>query len=189
MGGRFNREGTVFYFTSNRPGGSDEAADTWNIWQVSKAKDNWSEPTPLKIINNKGMECCPLPLSGGQLLFSGTREQNQWQLLITNGQDERLAGNATVGNAWQWPSYEEPGKFLLFNSMKRPDTKGMDDIYIAKWESGTWGHAKNLGDPINSKAYEDGAIRSPDGKLLIFCRHDTAETPSRVMCVEWSNFD
>jgi Tol biopolymer transport system component len=185
LGGRFNADKTVFYFTSDRPDGSDKADDHWNIWKVNKTVSGWDEPVPLKSINSKGMECCPVPLSNGNLLFSGTRGKDQWQLLISDGKDEVMAGDATITTAWQWPSYESEGEFLLFNSMKRGDTKGMDDIYIATWENGKWGAAKNIGEPINTKVYEDGAILSPDGNLLIFCRHDTGETPSRVMCVEW----
>jgi hypothetical protein len=28
-------------------------------------------------------------------------------------------------------------------------------------------------------------ILSPDEQWLIFCMHETAETPSQVLCVEW----
>jgi hypothetical protein len=187
LGGRFSPDGKVFYFTSNRPGGSINPDDSWNIWQVNKTGTGWADPIPLKEINNKGLECCPVPLSNGKLLFSGTRNKSEWQMLIAEGSVESIAGEATVAAAWQWPSYEDATTgLLLFNSMKRPDTKGMDDIYVSKFENGNWGVAKNLGEPINTKAYEDGAILTPDRKLIIFCRHDTHETPSRVMCVEWT---
>lgn len=185
MGGRFTADGNTLYFTSNRPGGSDNPKDTWNIWQVNKTSTGWTEPIPLKYINNHGDECCPLPLPDGTLMFSGTRNKSEWQLLISTEQKEIHAGDVSLANAWQWPSFEKDG-MLFFNSMKRPDTRGMDDIYVSVLKDGQWTAAKNLGAPVNTNVYEDGAILSPDGKLLIFCRHDTHATPSRVVCVEWN---
>lgn len=187
QGGRFNQDRTEFYFTSDRPGGSTDDKDVWNLWKVSKTAKGWGEPVALLNINSRGMECCPLPLSNGELMFSGSRGKEEWQLLLTgSSNEEKTVIDITLGNAWQWPSYEVKDKYLLFNSMKRSDTKGMDDIYISYWKNGKWEQAKNLGEPINTSVYEDGAILSPDGKLLIFCRHDTGETPSKVMCVEWT---
>ncbi len=182
LGGRFNHDKTEFYFTSDRPGGSDDVNDAWNIWKVRKTKKGWEEPVALKEINNKGMECCPVPLEKGRLMYSGSRNKLEWQIFI----DEKPLENVNISIAWQWPS-SVSNNYLLFNSMKRSDSKGMDDVYLSKFENGTWTPAKNVGEPINTAAYEDGAILSHDGKLLIFCRHDTAETPSRVLCVDISS--
>lgn len=184
MGGRFNHDRTIFYFTSDRPGGSDNKDDVWNIWQVHKTTYGWAEPIPLKNINNKGMECCPVPLANGHLLFSGSRGKEEWQLLISDGKDETHVGDVSDAKAWQWPSYELTGQYLVFNSMKRSDSEGMDDIYVSRWVDGKWGAAINPGPPINTKAYEDGAIFTPDGKTMIFCRHETANSPSKVLCFE-----
>lgn len=71
--------------------------------------------------------------------------------------------------------------------MKRSDSKGMDDIYSAKFINDVWSDIRNLGDVINTTQYEDGAILTPDGKVLIFCRHETGMTPSRVLCVDVQN--
>ena len=68
--------------------------------------------------------------------------------------------------------------------MKRADSRGMDDIYVANLKNGEWQNIRNLGDVINTAVYEDGAILSPDRKLIIFCRHTTGQTPSRVLCVK-----
>ncbi|HZY78703.1 MAG TPA: hypothetical protein VFE50_04220 [Cyclobacteriaceae bacterium] len=184
MGGRLNAGGTALYFTSDRPGGSDDPKDTWNIWRVDLHGGEWGKPVPLKSVNNKGDECCPVPLLSGDVLFSGSRAKDQWQMLVANDADEHVS-ELSISTAWQWPSYVIEKKFLFFNSMKRADTKGMDDIYVSKWEGSKWGTPKNLGAPVNTNVYEDGAMLSPDGKLLIFCRHETGETPSRVLCVEW----
>ena len=88
--------------------------------------------------------------------------------------------------AWQWPSsFDKKGEILFLNSMRRMDTKGMDDIYISFQQNEVWSQPINIGNPINTVAYEDGAILSPDEKWLIFCRHESSTTPSRVLCIQW----
>ncbi len=49
---------------------------------------------------------------------------------------------------------------------------GDSDIYVSfKKEDGTWGEAINLGDKINTTAWEAGATVTPDGKYLFFNRN------------------
>lgn len=188
-GGRLSRDGKTFYFTSDRPGGSSKEKDSWNIW-VTKLRDNgWSTPEPLSGINEKGMECCPLPLKNGRLMFSADRgKPRDWWISIWDpvSKSETPEGDLNQNNAWQWPSsLSSDEKIIFINSMKRPDTKGMDDIYAAFAVNGKWSAPINVGEPVNSKFYEDGAILTPDQKLLVFNRHETHETPSNVMSVEW----
>lgn len=189
MGGRLSRDGKTFYFTSDRPGGSSKEKDTWKIWAATLRGDVWSAPEPLSGINDKGMECCPLPLKDGRLMFSADRgKPNDWWISIYDptSKSETLESSLNQNNAWQWTSsLSADEKIIFINSMKRADTKGMDDIYVAFAEDGKWSAPINIGEPVNSKVYEDGAILTPDRKLLIFNRHETHETPSNVMSIEW----
>ena len=183
-GGRLTPDGTTFYFASDRPGASDNNNDVWNIWKVVKSPSGWNEPQPLRYISNKGDECCPVPFTNDDILFSGTRGKSEWQIHRTDI-NSTLQETLNVVSAWQWPSYyDTKSSTLFFNSMKRSDSKGMDDIYTANFKNGKWQGIRNLGGVVNTAAYEDGAILSPDRKLLIFCRHDTSATPSRVLCVK-----
>ncbi|HMG92305.1 MAG TPA: hypothetical protein VK589_19745 [Chryseolinea sp.] len=182
-GGRLTTDGNTFYFASDRPGASDNARDVWNIWKVRRSSLGWKDPEPLRAISNKGDECCPVPLTNEVILFSATRGKEEWQILQSDKHSAQGDLNST--SAWQWPSYyDATSKILLFNSMKRSDSKGMDDIYIAHFSDGIWSNVRNIGEVINTAEYEDGAILSPDRKLLIFCRHETGSTPSKVLCVE-----
>lgn len=183
-GGRLTPDGTTFYFASDRPGASDNNNDVWNIWKVVKSPSGWNEPQPLRDISNKGDECCPVPFTKDYILFSGTRGKSEWQIHRTDI-NPSLQETLNVASAWQWPSYyDTKSNTLFFNSMKRSDSKGMDDIYVANFRNGEWQSIRNLGEVVNTAAYEDGAILSPDRTLLIFCRHDTGMTPSRVLCVK-----
>ncbi len=188
VGGRLSRDGRTFYFTSDRPGGSDKPGDSWNIWRVEKKGEQWGVPTPLKVLNNKGMECCPVPWGAKKLLFSADRGRDHaWWISIYDLETsaEVFVDSLNADKRWQWPSSLAEGDVLLLNSMMRPDSKGMDDIYVSFFAKGIWSTPQNLGEPVNTAAYEDGAMLTPDKKWLIYSQHETAEAPSRVMMVPW----
>ncbi len=185
MGGRFSPDRRTFYFTSDRPGGSNDPEDVWNIWSVERSIDGWSDPQPLEAINSNGAQCCLTPISDDRLLFSNDDGKREWFIFGWNGEDLLEAPELNVADAWQWPSYYSPEEqVLFFNSMKRPDTRGKDDVYLSRFQDGTWSEPINVGDVVNTSVYEDGAILSPDRRYLIFNRHGS-DTPSRVMAVEW----
>lgn len=61
--------------------------------------------------------------------------------------------------------------YLLFDS-KRDEGYGDSDIYISfRQQDGSWGNPINLGDKINTKAWEASASVTPDGKYLFFNRN------------------
>lgn len=187
LGGRLDQTRGIFYFTSDRPGGSTLTNDTWNIWQTKLENNEWSEPKPLNEINNKGMECCPVPLASGAILFSADRNKSTswWISEWVNG-SESYVDSLNKEKTWQWPSsLDRKGELLFLNSMMRGDTRGMDDIYFSIRRNKSWSTPVNIGSTVNSGAYEDGAVLSPDEKWLIFCRHESSSTPSQVLCVSW----
>lgn len=187
MGGRLSPNGKKFYFTSDRPGGSDRPDDDWNIWLSEYSADGWGEARPLKQLNEKGAECCPTPIGESTILFSSDRgDGREWWIYSWDGQEDSIADGLSLADAWQWPSSYSAGHGLLFlNSMKRADSRGKDDVYVARHQDGAWSAPLNLGDAVNTEVYEDGAILSHDGQHLIFNQHDTGQTPSRVMKTEW----
>ncbi|MEQ8927855.1 MAG: hypothetical protein RLO81_18710 [Fulvivirga sp.] len=186
MGGRLTPDGKKFYFTSDRPGGSSRENDVWNIW-VSELTDNkWSKAKPLKEINDLGNECCGTPLDNSNLLFSSDNlDGRAWWIYNWDGTEITTIKNLTINDAWQWPSYyDQDLKLLFFNSMKRPDTHGKDDVYVSFLDNGKWASPLNIGNVVNTEIYEDGAILSFDKKILLFNQH-TGTSSSRVMQVEW----
>ncbi|MBW1299002.1 hypothetical protein [Aquimarina litoralis] len=65
-----------------------------------------------------------------------------------------------------------PDESYLIWDGRREDGYGHSDIYISfKQEDGSWGEAINMGDQINTAAWEAGASVTPDGKYLIFNRN------------------
>jgi len=187
MGGRFSSDGNTIFFTSDRPGGSNNENDTWNIWKSRRIGNQWSTPEPLLDINSKGNECCPVPIDDDTFLYSGDRgKPMEWWIFQWSNEKETPIAQLTDEHAWQWPSYyDEKENVLFFNSMKRKDTRGMDDIYVSFFNNKAWSAPINIGYPVNTAIYEDGAILSYDKKYLIFNQHTTGSTPSRVMYTPW----
>jgi predicted alpha/beta superfamily hydrolase len=65
-----------------------------------------------------------------------------------------------------------PDESYLIWDGRRKNGYGSSDIYISfKQQDGTWGEAINLGDKINTEAWEAGARVTPDGKYLFFNRN------------------
>jgi len=61
--------------------------------------------------------------------------------------------------------------YLIWDAV-REEGYGSSDIYISfKQEYGTWGDALNLGEKVNSDAWEASASVTPDGKYLFFNRN------------------
>jgi hypothetical protein len=63
--------------------------------------------------------------------------------------------------------------YLIWDT-EREDGFGESDLYISfRHKDGTWGKAINLGEQINTNAWEASGYVTPDGKYLFFNRgHD-----------------
>ena len=65
-----------------------------------------------------------------------------------------------------------PDESYLLWDAQREEGYGSSDIYISfKQQDGSWGNAINLGDEINTEAWEASASVTPDGKYLFFSRN------------------
>nr|MBK9652716.1 OmpA family protein [Bacteroidota bacterium] len=62
------------------------------------------------------------------------------------------------------------GKILFFTACDRPDGKGRCDIYFARKTLNSWSTPRNIGEPINTSAWETQPSFSADGKSLYFIR-------------------
>lgn len=70
--------------------------------------------------------------------------------------------------------------YLIWDAVKESGS-GSSDIYISfKKPDGSWGNAINLGDKINTSAWEASAFVTPDGKYLFFSRNIGSENYENV---------
>lgn len=70
--------------------------------------------------------------------------------------------------------------YLIFDG-EREGGFGDSDLYISfRQEDGSWGNAINLGDTINTEAWEAAATVTPDGKYLFFNRNMGSDSYENV---------
>ncbi len=93
---------------------------------------------------------------------------------LTNGKREKpqpFGKEINTGKMNAHPFIAPDESYLIWDG-ERDSGYGDSDIYISfKQQDGSWGDAINLGDQINTKAWEAAATVTPDGKYLFFNRN------------------
>ncbi|GAB4242718.1 MAG: hypothetical protein Tsb0034_20260 [Ekhidna sp.] len=93
------------------------------------------------------------------------------RLIKGKHQEPELLNNKINAGASFHPFIAPDESYLIFDS-KREDGFGDSDIYITfRQQNGEWGDPINLGDKINTNAWEASASVTPDGKYLFFNRN------------------
>lgn len=101
---------------------------------------------------------------------------------LVNGKYEEpkaLSKSINTGIQLSHPFIAPDESYLLWDA-QRKEGYGDSDIYISfRQKDGSWGKAINLGDKINTKAWEAAPTVTPDGKYLFFNRQvGTKEKPN-----------
>jgi len=140
-------DGKKLYFTTTKAPG----VGGYDI-QVSELKGTtWGEPQNFGLpINTRGHEACPSFTTDGSTIYfmrAEKMDQNKAEnsKIFTakkraNGQwDEpiELPANINTGNS-QAPRIMADGETLIFSSDKMPGNKGGMDLYVSKFQNGTW---------------------------------------------------
>ena len=82
---------------------------------------------------------------------------------------------------WNAHPFIAPDESYILWDGKREDGYGDADIYVSfKQQDGSWGEAINLGDKINTDAWEAAASVTPDGKYLFFNRNMGSDSYDNV---------
>lgn len=72
---------------------------------------------------------------------------------------------------WNAHPFIAPDESYIMWDGRREEGYGRSDIYISyRQKDGSWSHAINLGDKINTSAWEAAASVTPDGKYIFFNR-------------------
>ena len=107
----------------------------------------------------------PLPgekESGGEKIWFADRTSAGWS------EPRPLDPNVnSVNMHWEF-SLDREGNVYLGG--QPPDSRGMSDIYLARFSGGKYERPVNLGEPINSAAQETAPFIAPNGSYLLFSR-------------------
>ena len=148
---------------------------------LKKSESGWSELQSLAppIVSNDSMYIMRLSSSVNGTYYFDTYKENdstfpiRYSRLIDGKHEEpkALPKAINTGAYLSHPFIAPDESYLLFDA-QREDGFGDSDIYISfKQKDGTWGNAINLGDKVNTGAWEASASITPDGKYLFFNRN------------------
>jgi len=146
-----------------------------------RIKNGWSElkdlKEPLKGSSDRFM--MRLSASDNGTYYFDTYEKNKPDFPIRysrliDGKYEMpkvLSKAINTGTQLNHPFIAPDESYLMWDA-KREEGYGDSDIYISfKQQDGSWGEAINLGDKINTDAWEASPSITPDGKYLFFNRN------------------
>lgn len=169
-------DGKRLYFISDRPVDGKPKEDL-DIWMVEKEGAGWSAPKHLDApVNSPGNEWFPTIAADGTIYFGSDREGGLGRTDLyrcrrngdTYAAAENLGPNVNSKADEFEPLINADQTTLIFMASGRPEGKGAGDLYISTFANNEWQPARNLGEPINSRALEIGPKFSPDGRTFYF---------------------
>ena len=148
---------------------------------LKRTETGWSKIQNLEppIVSNDSMYIMRLSEAANGTYYFDTYKKGdsifpiRYSRLI-NGKHEEpkaLPKAINTGAFLSHPFIAPDESYLLWDA-KKENGYGDSDIYISfKQKDGTWGNGINLGDKINTDAWEASASITPDGKYLFFSRN------------------
>ncbi len=124
-------------------------------------------------INSPHAEALPALDARGDMLVFTRRWNNQEDFFVSQKKDGEwstavpLRDLNTDGNEGAH-ALSADGKLLIFTACERPDRIGSCDLYFSVRKEKGWSSPRNLGDQINSKAWDSQPSISADGRTLYF---------------------
>ncbi|WP_018478175.1 OmpA family protein [Pontibacter roseus] len=112
-----------------------------------------------------------------QLIFTaraGSRPDQDENIYVSQQQNGTWSPPASISGAINSPANEGAatisgdGKTLVFTSCNRPDSQGDCDLYISFRKGDEWSKPKNMGNVVNSRAWDSQPSLSADGRSLYF---------------------
>jgi dipeptidyl aminopeptidase/acylaminoacyl peptidase len=171
-------DGNSLFFVSTRLApGKDATKKDMDIWVSRRLGTGWGEPQPITPVNSIGKEGSPTVDRHGNMYFFSDRgnQANVNAIYVSrfvNGQYDapaKLGREINAGPSDTSPSISPDGNTMLFYST-RQGGRGKADLYVSFFKHGRWSEPENLGDRVNTPAYEYNPTISPDGKTLYFGR-------------------
>jgi Tol biopolymer transport system component len=168
-------DGQRFFFISTRPVNGKPKEDT-DIWMMRKQGAGWSEPEHLAAVNSETNEWFPTVSKNGNLYFGSERYggKGKCDLYVSRLVDGKYQTPENLGEPINTAGNEvEPliapdESYIIFAGTGLPESRGAYDLYVSFRRDGAWTKPRNLGDKINSVAWDLSPKISPDGKWFFF---------------------
>ena len=180
-------DGERLFFISTRPVNGKAKEDT-DIWMMQKsdagrgasanpdAGAGWSTPEHLAAVNSETNEWFPTVSKNGNLYFGSERPggKGKCDLYVSRFVDGKYQAPENLGEPINTAGNEvEPfiapdESYIIFAGTGLPESCGAYDLYVSFRRDGAWTKPRNLGDKINSAAWDMSPKVSPDGKWFFF---------------------
>ena len=127
-----------------------------------------------KNINSRMPEYLPTLTADGETLLFTRRVGNQEDFFISmkkNGEWQLAENLGPPINTYENEGAETisaDGRILVYTVCNRKQDYGSCDLYFSEFKKGNWTKPKNMGQPINSRAWESQPSLSADGQTLYF---------------------
>lgn len=176
----YRNEGSSYqvnkYSFSHNPSDSNILYARWNY--IERTDSGWSKIKSLgPMFEREDWGIMVMSVSSkGTLVFDDYKSNDVIRMSrIIDGKREepKLLGKHINTGKWTCHPFIAPDESYLIWGSEREDGYGKSDNYISfKQQDDSWGPAINMGDKINSELEENGAHLTPDGKYLLFSRHE-----------------
>ena len=174
-------DGQRFFFISTRPVNGKPKEDT-DIWMLKKSGDGaaanmqWSAPEHIDAVNSDTNEWFPTVSNNGNLYFGSERPggKGKCDLNVSRLVDGKYQTPENLGEPINTAANEvEPfiapdESYIIFAGTGLPESRGAYDLYVSFRRGAAWTKPMNLGDKINSAAWDLSPKVSPDGKWFFF---------------------
>ena len=181
-------EGSVLYFTSNRPRSDGERGDM-NIWRVRRDEAGWGEPEILGSRFNSEAEDIHAVDTGDALWFASNRDggRGRSDIYRVSWEGALLHLGEAINDELSQPDLwvREDGTVMILAITDHPDGHGGDDLYISRYDGEAWSSPLNLGPMVNSNEYEYGPTFSRDGEFLLFTSHRSGSADVYRVPMSW----
>lgn len=167
--------GKQLFYTTFKDYPSKKAGFHFDLWQVERKGQSWSDPFPLKgALATSGNEFFPVLTNSGRLYYNSDYQGNSdlyYSELKGDEYSKPIALpssiNTELTEADAFIAADE--SLIIFVRVDAKDGYGKSDLYISFREpEGQWSEAQNLGPTINSDQIDGSPWLSPDKKILIF---------------------
>ena len=176
----YRNEGSSYnvnkYSFSHNPSDSNILYSRWNY--IERTESGWSKIKSLgPMFEREDWGIMVLSVSSkGTFVFDDYKSNDvirMSRIINGNREEPRLLGKHINTGKWTCHPFIAPDESYLIWGSEREDGYGKSDNYISfRQQDDSWGPAINMGDKINSELEENGAHLTPDGRYLLFSRHE-----------------
>jgi hypothetical protein len=172
-------DGRTLYFSRilypQNQGGKFSGSDIW-MSVYDEKKKTWGKAVSVEKLNDRG---------NSSVVGINADNKTLYVMKTTSaGKPSGIYFSRKIGSTWSRPElipipnldpqgflsfFVSPDFEVIFISMKGPDSRGEEDIYVStKSLSGEWSVPKNLGSTVNTSGFEISPFLSQDKKRLYF---------------------